>query len=75
MIAPYVSEKKKDSKILTLKFDVEASQELTEAYQIAAMPTFLVLSKKWNNVVKRISGGGKNNVNAIYEEAAKYLKK
>lgn len=57
-----------------LVVDVDQSEELSAAYKVQAMPTFLVVSGKWNNVVETVVGGGKANVDKIYQKAASHKK-
>ena len=54
-----------------IKIDVDQSAELSAAYKIEAMPTFLVIKGSWNNVVHRVVGGGEANVRNVYDYAAK----
>ena len=68
-IAPYVHTKAGETGIGLIKIDVDESQELSAAYKVQAMPTFLVIKGKWDNVVMTITGGGKPNVDKIYEKA------
>lgn len=35
------------------------------------MPTFLVIKGKWNNVIETVVGGGKGNVDKVYNAAVK----
>lgn len=53
-----------------VKVDVDKSPELSQAYQIQAMPTFLVIKGKWNNVIKNVVGGGKGNVDQVFAHAS-----
>jgi hypothetical protein len=39
---------------------------LANKYEIQAMPTLLVVKKKWDNVVKKIVGGGEHNVDQAF---------
>ena len=45
-----------------IKVDVDQSPELSGAYKIQAMPTFLVIKGQWNNIVETVVGGGQGNV-------------
>lgn len=54
---------------------MDKSKNLSGAYKVQAMPTFLVLKDKWNNVVETIVGGGNHNVDRVYEIAQNQLKK
>ena len=53
-----------------MKVDVDQCPELSSAYKVQAMPTFLVIHGKWNNVVETIVGGGQGNVNKALEKIA-----
>ena len=66
VIAPYVHKKSESTGIPLIKVDVEKAEELSKAYKIQAMPTFLVIQNKWNNVVGNIVGGGEPNVDKIF---------
>lgn len=68
-IAPYAVEKSQKTGIPLIKFDVDKSGELSQAFKISAMPTFLVVKGQWNNVIKTIVGGGQANVNAVFDHA------
>jgi hypothetical protein len=46
---------------------------LTAAYKVQAMPTFLVIQGKWNNIVETKAGGGAANVDYFFN-LAKNLK-
>jgi len=35
------------------------------------MPTFLVIKGKWNNKIKEVVGGGKANVDQVFDHALK----
>ncbi len=68
-IAPYVVQKNKETGILLIKVDVDQSAELSSAYKIQAMPTFLVVKGQWNNVIETVVGGGQGNVDKVYAKA------
>ncbi|MCL4120614.1 UNVERIFIED_CONTAM: hypothetical protein GTU68_000977 [Idotea baltica] len=53
-----------------IKVDVDQAPELSSAYKVQAMPTFLVIKGKWNNVVATVVGGGQKNVDSIFAQAA-----
>jgi hypothetical protein len=55
---------------LLLKVDVDKAPDLSSAYKIQAMPTFLVLKGQWNNVVNTVVGGGQGNVDKVFGVAA-----
>ena len=52
-----------------IKVDVDQSPELSSAYKIQAMPTFLVIKGQWNNVVETVVGGGQGNVDKVVAKA------
>lgn len=56
-IAPYVVKKCEETGIPLIKIDVDQAEELSSAYKIQAMPTFLVIKGRWDNVVKSETGG------------------
>jgi thioredoxin 1 len=68
-IAPYVVEQSGVKNIPLIKVDVDQAAELSQAYKVKAMPTFLVVSGKWNNIVETVVGGGKPNVDKVYNAA------
>lgn len=68
-ISPYVHQKNKDTGIALVTVDVDKSAELSQAYKIQAMPTFLVIQGKWNNVIETVVGGGQGNVDKVYNKA------
>lgn len=68
-IAPYVHDQSNSLGIPLIKIDVDQSEELSAAYNVKAMPTFLVVSKKWNNIVETVVGGGKPNVDKVFNIA------
>ena len=70
-IAPYVNQKCESTGIPLVKVDVEKSEELSKAYNIKAMPTFLVIKDQWNNIVETIVGGGQPNVDKAFTKALK----
>lgn len=65
-IAPYVMQKNQSTGIPVIKIDVDQAPELSEAYKIQAMPTFLVIKGKWNNIIETVVGGGQPNVNKMF---------
>lgn len=68
-IAPYVHDKTQKEGIPLVKVNVDEAAELSQAYAVKAMPTFLVISGKWNNVIETVVGGGKANVDKVYARA------
>lgn len=52
-----------------IKVDVDQSAELSQAYKIQAMPTFLVIKGQWNNVIETVVGGGQGNVDKVIAKA------
>ena len=64
------SRKKISTGIPLITIDVDQAADLSAAYNIQAMPTFLVIKGKWDNVIKNIVGGGKDNVNTAFDTAA-----
>lgn len=68
-ISPFVHELNKNTGIPLITIDVDESPELSEAYGISAMPTFLVIKGEWKNVIERVVGGGKPNVTKVFEKA------
>ena len=52
-----------------ISIDVDKAGDLAAKYQIEAMPTFLVVKSKWNNVIDRVVGGGQGNVDKVYNKA------
>lgn len=52
-----------------VKVDVDKSAELSSTYKIQAMPTFLVIKGKWDNVITSVVGGGQGNVNKVFDAA------
>jgi len=56
-IAPYVLKKSGETGIGLIKIDVDQAPELSQAYHIQAMPTFLVVQGKWNNIITSKTGG------------------
>lgn len=69
-VAPVVHKANQERGIPLIKIDVDQSPELSSAYGIQAMPTFLVVKGQWNNVIKKITGGSPANVNAAFDFAA-----
>ncbi len=69
-ISPYVHQKNTQTGIPLITVDVDQSEELSTAYKIQAMPTFLVIKGQWNNVVQTVVGGGQPNVDKVYNFAA-----
>lgn len=69
-ISPYVHQKNTQTGIPLITVDVDQSEELSAAYKIQAMPTFLVIKGQWNNVVQTVVGGGQPNVDKVYNFAA-----
>lgn len=69
-ISPYVHQKNTQTGIPLITVDVDQSEELSAAYKIQAMPTFLVIKGQWNNVVQTVVGGGQPNVDLVYKYAA-----
>lgn len=55
---------------MLLKVDVDKAPDLSSAYKIQAMPTFLALKGQWNNVVNTVVGGGQGNVDKVFGVAA-----
>ena len=55
-----------------IKIDVDQAPEPSQAYKIQAMPTFLVIKGKWDNVILTVVGGGQANVDKVFGEAAKH---
>ncbi len=49
--------------------DVDQAEQLAASYQVQAMPTFLVIKGKWDNVIERVVGGGKANVDNVFAKA------
>lgn len=70
-VAPYVLQKNASTGIPLIKVDVDQSPELSGAYKIQAMPTFLVIKGQWNNVILTVVGGGTGNVDKVYDHATK----
>jgi len=68
-ISPYVHEQNEKTGVALVTVDVDQSAQLSEAYKIQAMPTFVVVQGKWNNVVLTVVGGGKANVDKVYNHA------
>lgn len=50
-IAPYVNKKNQETGIPLITINVDEAEELSQAYKIQAMPTFLVLKGQWNNII------------------------
>lgn len=73
-IGPYVLQKNQSTGIGLIKVDVDQSAELSQAYKIQAMPTFLVIKGQWNNVIQTVVGGGQPNVNKVFDTAAQNKK-
>lgn len=68
-IAPYVHQECQKHNIPLVKVDVDQAPQLSQAYGVQAMPTFLVIKGQWNNVVLNVVGGGQGNVNAAINAA------
>lgn len=49
--------------------NVDDAPSLAEAFKVQAMPTFLVIKGKWNNVIETVVGGGQPNVNKAFQTA------
>jgi thioredoxin 1 len=69
-IGPYVVQKNSSTGIPLIKIDVDQSTELSGAYNITAMPTFLVIKGQWDNIILTVVGGGQGNVNKVYDFAS-----
>ena len=69
-IAPFVQQKCQSSGIPLVTVDVDQSDQLSSAYKVQAMPTFLVIKSKWNNIVETVVGGGQANVEKAFATAA-----
>ena len=68
-IAPYVLQKHGQTGIGLIKIDVDQSPQLSGAYSVQAMPTFLVVKGQWSNVILNVVGGGKPNVDKVFNHA------
>ena len=49
-----------------LKIEVDEHPELSKTYDIKAMPTFLVVKGKWNNVINKVMGASQQNVDYAF---------
>ena len=61
--------KSDETGIALIKVDVDQAPEASQAYQIKAMPTFLVIKGQWNNVILNVVGGGQGNVDKAFAAA------
>lgn len=68
-IAPYLHKKCQEQGVGLIKVNVDTAGELSGAYNITSMPTFLVVKEKWNNVVHRKSGGSEGIVDEMIAKA------
>ena len=68
-IAPYVHTKSGQDGISVVKVDVDQAPELSQAYKVQAMPTFLVIKGTWDNVILNVVGGGNANVDKVFAHA------
>lgn len=68
-IAPYVHQKSQNTGMGLVKVDVDKAPEVSSAYKIQAMPTFIVIKGQWNNVIQTVVGGGQGNVDKVFAHA------
>ena len=68
-IAPYAGQKSDQTGILMIKINVDQAPQMSQAYGVQAMPTFLVIKGQWNNVITRVTGGGQQNVDYVFNTA------
>ena len=66
MIAPFAEEFNKKYGVALATVDVDQSPELSQSFQISAMPTFLVVKGQWNNVVKNLVGADKAKLEELF---------
>lgn len=71
-IAPYATQKSDQTGIPMLKIDVDVAPQLSGAYQVSSMPTFLVVKGSWNNVIYRVSGGSQQYVDYVFSTAQQH---
>jgi thioredoxin 1 len=67
-IAPYVEKKCKESGVVLVKVDVDVNGDAATKYGVQAMPTFSVLDRQGNEILKR-TGGTEVVVNEIVGKA------
>lgn len=73
-IAPYVHQKSQQTGIALLKVNVDKAPQLSQAYGVSSMPTFVVVAGNWNGVIQRQSGGSQQIVDYMFQAAAPYKK-
>lgn len=49
-----------------LKIEVDELPDLSKAFEIKAMPTFIVVKNKWNNVINKVMGASQQNVDYVF---------
>lgn len=69
-IAPYVHDKSKETGIALIKIDVDVAQDASNHLKVQAMPTFFAVDKEFN-ILHTVVGGGKANVDAVFNAAHK----
>ena len=62
-------QKAQQTGIALIKIDVDQAPEVSQAYKIKAMPTFLTIKGQWNNVILEVVGGGQANVDKVFAAA------
>jgi thioredoxin 1 len=72
-IAPYVEKKCKEFGVVLVKVDVDVNGDAATKYSVQAMPTFSVLDRQGNEILKR-TGGTEGVVNEIVAKAVASLK-
>ena len=68
-IAPYVVQQCQAQGVHLVKVDVDQGPEISQKYEVSAMPTFKVLNTDGSPVFEKV-GGGQANVNACLQHIA-----
>lgn len=74
MIGPKAIQWSDSYGVLLIKVDVDESPELSNAYNIKAMPTFFLVQGTWNNKKNEVVGANQAKVEDLFKNAAQLKK-